>query len=379
MYSIPMNIEVYSVKGFAGNLLKNKLEEALELNKLAFPVSLINDVDQFIELGLSSVPAVRVGTKIIEHPTNRALDDMVKTAMELILEDEEESILVPIDFTPESIHGLRFAQTMAKYLGLGITLVHVRYPVYDPVSSVALNVHLARQDEKKLEALASQAMEEGLKFGLNTHISSRVDEGSITDSLTDLLHEKKFRMMIMGSKGIDTGIRRLFGTISSSVIRQGNKPVIVVPPHTEIKFPGKIVIGFTEELIFNNTIESILQFGAKNDVLFDFVHISDDKSGFKKLKDKLYERLMTQRDLLNGFNIKMIPSGDKQIHEVLLEYSHQVNAGMILLVTKHRNFIESLSHRSVTKRAVIQSDLPLMIIHPEAEIKDIDPGVVSPA
>jgi len=171
----------------------------------------------------------------------------------------------------------------------------------------------------------------------------------------------------------------LFGTISSSVIRQGNKPVIVVPPHTEIKFPGKIVIGFTEELIFNNTIESILQFGAKNDVLFDFVHISDDKSGFKKLKDKLYERLMTQRDLLNGFNIKMIPSGDKQIHEVLLEYSHQVNAGMILLVTKHRNFIESLSHRSVTKRAVIQSDLPLMIIHPEAEIKDIDPGVVSPA
>jgi len=185
-----MNIEVYSVKGFAGNLLKNKLEEALELNKLAFPVSLINDVDQFIELGLSSVPAVRVGTKIIEHPTNRALDDMVKTAMELILEDEEESILVPIDFTPESIHGLRFAQTMAKYLGLGITLVHVRYPVYDPVSSVALNVHLARQDEKKLEALASQAMEEGLKFGLNTHISSRVDEGSITDSMTDLLHKK---------------------------------------------------------------------------------------------------------------------------------------------------------------------------------------------
>src|SRR4030095_10511297 len=260
-----------------------------------------------------------------------------------------------------------FAQMMAGYLDLGITLVHIRYPIYDPVSSATLNVHLTRQDEKKLEALASQAMEEGLRFGLNVHITSRVDEGSITDSLTDLLDEKKYRMMIMGSKGMDTGIRRLFGTISSSVINHGNKPVIVVPPGTEIKYPGKIVIGFTEELIINKTIESILEFGEKNNVLFDFINISDDETVFTKLKNKLYAKLMTQRNLLHGFNIRMIHGGDREIHELLLAYAHQANAGMILLVTKHRNFIEKLSHKSVTKRAVIQSDLPLMIIHPTSE------------
>ncbi len=374
-----MNIEVYSVKGFSGSLLKNKLEEALEKNKLSYSVSLINNVDQFIEAGLSSVPALRIGNKIIEHSSNQALDEMVQRAVDFILEEKVNSILVPIDFSQESIHGLRYAKMMAGYLGLGVTLVHVHYPIYDPVSSVALNVHLIKENEKQLEALASKIMDENMDDGIHVHVSTHVEEGAITGSLTDLLRNKKYELMIMGTKGVDTGIRRIFGTISSSVSRHGNKPVIVVPPHAELKFPGKVVIGFTEELIISNTLESILSFGAKNHVFFDFVHISDDQKGFSKLKDKLYEKLMMQRDLLCGFNILSVSEHQQQIHEVLFEYAQEVRAGMILLVTKHRNFMESIRHKSVTKKALQQSTIPLMIVHPvsapvEADLPPLGKG-----
>lgn len=362
-----MYIEVYSVKGFSGNLLKIKLEEALERNKLAYPVRLINDVDQFIDAGLSSVPALRIGNKIIEQPTDNAMDEMIQAAVQFLMEEKSKSILVPVDFSPESIHALYYAKMMAGYLGLGVTIVHVHYPIYDPVSSVSLNVHLLKQNEKQLQELASRVMGEDQHSGIPVHISIHLEEGVVESSLTELLGNDKYEMIVMGTKGVDTGLRRIFGTVSSSVSRHSIKPVIVVPPHAELKFPGKVIIGFTEELIIDDTLKSILTFGEKNNVFFDFVHISDDHKNFSKLKDKLYEKLMTQRDLLCGFNIRSLSDDHQQIHEVLFDYAHEVHAGMILLFTKHRNFVENLGHKSVTKKALQQSTIPIMIVHPVSE------------
>jgi Universal stress protein family len=100
------------------------------------------------------------------------------------------------------------------------------------------------------------------------------------------------------------------------------------------------------------------------------VHINDDEKQFKKLKDKLYEQLMSNRDLLVGFNIRSMPLGQKNIDEILSEYAEDVKAGMIVLVVKHRSFIENLMHTSVTKKALLHASLPLMIIHPVLNAAD---------
>ncbi len=359
-----MNIEVFSVKGFSGNLLKNLLEEALTKNNLTHSVSLINSVDQFIEAGLASVPALKIGNKIIQNSTDDAMEVMIREAVDYLKENEEHDILVPVDFSPASIHGLHYAKMMAGYLGLGINIVHVHYPIYDPVTSVSLDEHLMKQSEEQVEELAVALRKEDEKSNNPIRISSNLEIGGIDVSLSDILQNKKYDLMVMGTKGTDTGIRRLFGTVTSTLSRHGTKPVIVVPPQAEIKFPGKIVIGFTEELIIDKTLESLLTFGAKNNVFFDFIHINDDERQFKKLKDKLYEQLMSNRDLLVGFNIRSMPLGQKHIDEVLSEYAEVVKAGMIVLVSKHRSFLENLTHKSVTKNALLHATLPLMIIHP---------------
>ncbi|MBK9982287.1 MAG: universal stress protein [Saprospiraceae bacterium] len=359
-----MNIEVFSVKGFSGNLLKNMLEEALQKNELFYPVSLINSVDQFIEAGLASVPALKIGDKIIQNSTENAMEEMIREAVDFLKGNEDHDILVPVDFSPASIHGLHYAKMMAGYLGLGINIVHVHYPVYDPVTSVSLDEHLMKQSEEQVEDLAAELRKVDEKNDNPVRISTNLEIGGIDVSLIDILENKKHDMMVMGTKGTDTGIRRLFGTVTSTVSRHATKPVIVVPPQAEIKFPGKIVIGFSEELIIDKTLETLLKFGAKNSVFFDFVHINDNEKEFKKLKDKLYENLMSSRDLLVGFNIRSMPLGQKHIDEVLSEYAESVKAGMIVLVAKHRNFIDNLTHQSVTKKALLHATLPLMVIHP---------------
>ena len=80
-----MKIELYSIRGFTGNALKRKLEQLLAAHHLHYSIIEINLVDQFIKAGLASVPAFRIGTKVIQHPLDGDVDETVAQVMDYIL------------------------------------------------------------------------------------------------------------------------------------------------------------------------------------------------------------------------------------------------------------------------------------------------------
>ncbi len=358
-----MNIELYSVKGFTGSALRQKLEVALASYHMPYTIVEISHVDQFIKAGLASVPAFKIGTKIIQHPHDGNPDETVQKVIDYIKSEKVNSILVPVDFTEESSGAIDYARMMASHFGYGLTLAHVYQTLYDPVSAGAIDVQFMADTNKRLLTLVDTINAENEKLGISVPVMAHLEIGDASSSLIDLLNHGQFELLIMATKAIDNPVRRIFGTISSEVSRHSNKPVLVIPPQTEIKFPGKMVIGFTEELMLEGTLEYILAFGAKNNAFFDFVHITSDVAQFTLLKNKLYERLVVNREMLCGFNIRSVTDHDQQIHEVLFGYAQEVRAGMVILVTHHRSFLESLSHSSVTKKALQHPPLPLMIIH----------------
>ena len=358
------NIELYSVRGFAGNALKIKLQEALAMEHLVYTITEINHVDQFIKAGLASVPALRIGDKVIQHPHDGDIDETIKKVVDYLLAENINAILVPVDFSAESTTAISYAAMMAAELGCGLTLAHVHQTVYDPISAGALDIQFLQDSNKRLLDLVESYNREHEKKGINVHVSAHLEVGEASSSLVELLDHGQFELMVMATKATDNTMRRLFGTVSSEVSRRSNKPVVVVPPNTEIRFPGKIVVGFTEELMLDGVLEYILAFGAKHNVLFDFVHVTDDLHQFEVLKSKLYEKLMVNRSLLNGFNIKSLFEGEMKIHEALFDYATEVRAGMLILVSHHRNFIDNIRHTSVTKRALQHPQVPVMIIHP---------------
>jgi nucleotide-binding universal stress UspA family protein len=358
-----MNIELYSVKGFTGSALRNKLAESLERHHMPYTITEINHVDQFIKAGLASVPAFKIGEKIIQHPHDGVPDETVEKVMEYILGENINTILVPVDFTEESTHAIDYARMMARHLNMGITLAHIHQTLYDPISAGAMDLQFLQESNKRLLALADKLNQEHESKGIKVPVMAHLEVGEATTSLIGLLDHGQYDMMIMGTKASDNAIRRLFGTISSEVSRHSKKPVMVVPPQAEIKFPGKMIVGFTEELMLNGSLEYILNFGAKNNVFFDFVQITDDHGKFNTLKNKLYERLVINRQLLCGFNIRSLNEEEHKIHELLFEYAREVRAGMIILVSHHRSFLENITHSSVTKKALQHPPVPLMILH----------------
>jgi nucleotide-binding universal stress UspA family protein len=124
-----------------------------------------------------------------------------------------------------------------------------------------------------------------------------------------------------------------------------------------------VVVGFTEELMAEGTLEYILSFGSKDNVFYDFIHVMDDQHQFDVLKSKLYEKLAINRPQLTGFNIRCIHPGEMKIHESIFKYAEEVRATMVILISHHRTFMENITHASVTKKALQNPSVPLMIIH----------------
>lgn len=358
-----MEIKLYSVRGFIGNALKLKLQEALAANHLPYSVTEINHVDAFIKAKLASVPAFRIGAHIIQHPQDGDIDATIRQVIEYLLHRHLQSVLVPVDFSPESMHAVGYARMMAEALGYGLTLAHVHQTLYDPVSAGALDVQFLTDSNKKLTHLAETYQEEYLRRGLDLKVDAHLEIGEASSSLTELLDEGPYALMVMATKSTDNAMRRLFGTVSSEVSRHSHKPVVVVPPQARIEFPTRMVIGFTEELLMNGVLEYLLQFGSGHGVTYHFVHVDDDPEIFNGLKARLSDRLAPHKEWITGFTIEQLHGADQEVHEALFSYANSSQAGMVVLISHHRGFLENLRHTSVTKKALHQPVLPVMIMH----------------
>lgn len=358
-----MDIKLYSVRGFISNALKLKLQEELALHHLPYTVTEINHVDEFIKAKLASVPAFRIGDHIIQHPHDEDIHETIQQVMEYLMHQHFFSVLVPVDFSEESMHAVGYARMMAEKLGYGLTLAHVHQTLYDPVSAGALDVQFLSDSNKKLTSLAEAYSQEYAQRGMELKVDAHLEIGEAASSLTELLDHGPYALMIMATKSTDNAMRRLFGTVSSEVSRHSHKPVVVVPPMAQIQFPSRIVVGFTEELLMNGVLEYLLHFGRGYGVTYDFVHVSKDPEAFNHLKSRLSERLASHSEWLTGFAIEQVYGEDQQVHEALFSYAASCQAGMVALISHRRGFLENLRHTSVTKKALHQPALPVMIIH----------------
>lgn len=364
-----MKIEVFSVKSFTGNALKHQLESALAAHHLPFTVTENNNVDDFIKEGISSVPSVRIGDTVIEHQENGNFNVTIQKTLDVLMGDRDLNILVPVDFSPESIHALRYARMMAAHLNMGITAVHVHQPLYDPITGTAFDLEMMEKNKERLEEMVIGIGWDGYRTGMHVPVTAHFETGDVSSQLVHLVQDDKYAMIIMSTRAEESFTRRLLGSVSTTVGRVGSKPVIIVPSNSHIKFPAKMVVGMTGDLLHGKALEIILTFATEHDVFVDFILATNDQEHFAKLKKLLQERLAVHPKELSGYNIRSVAYVKDEVHHTLTDYSLQVNADILAVVTIHRNFLERLRHTSITKKILYHPSLPVMVIHADDQPK----------
>jgi nucleotide-binding universal stress UspA family protein len=138
-------------------------------------------------------------------------------------------ILVPIDGSPNSYKGLRYAIEIAKKFDAEITLIHViEEPVY-AYSDVAGGVVPARaftELEEYADKLFAKRKKELAERGVRTN--TLLKKGN--PSYEILKASKGFDLIVMRSRGLGRFKRLFLGSVSNGVVQNSKVPVLIVRP-----------------------------------------------------------------------------------------------------------------------------------------------------
>ena len=140
-------------------------------------------------------------------------------------------ILVPIDFSKDSLDALTYATEFAAPFGAELALLHVVEPIYyaTPTDMYTANVNTATLIEEQRRAAEQQLAR--IVAGLEKkgrRVRAAVKTGAASKVIGDSAKKDRADLIIMATHG-RTGLAHMFmGSVAEKVVRSAACPVLTV-------------------------------------------------------------------------------------------------------------------------------------------------------
>lgn len=246
-----------------------------------------------------------------------------------------KKILVPTDFSVQSINAFRFALEIAARSGGMVGLLHVlalpvlhdnpllpvdefRKPLIDELMALA---------EQKIAKINSEFNERKATVEANVVVSNRIHQ-----TIVDTVNKEEYELVVMGTKGA-SGLREwMIGSNTEKMVRTSPVPVIAIKQF----HPGQVIrhIVFPNTLDTENQEDLIMKVKALQDFFQAKLHIiwintpavfKPDDEARRQLK-AFAQRFMLTNYTINVFNYSDEESG-------IVEFANQVKGDLIAMGT----------------------------------------------
>ena len=277
-------------------------------------------------------------------------------------------ILVPIDFSDNSLNALSYAVEIAKVLECSITVFNT-YPIDIPMGMEyssgiymqTLNAEIKYDRQIRLQEIINT-------FDNVVYSSSKVPlqffkeirEGVAADSIANYANEKNIDMIVMGTKGASGLEEVLLGSITVSVIEKTDIPVFVIPDESKFTGLNKIVFATNFDDRDTEVIDTLQTIGEYFDSEITCLHINTDPA--LSYADDMNMNMLKRNYFftpVNQLNFKIL--SDKKVEHGLEEYMNNNEIDLMVVTPQERNFIENLFHKSITKKLAFHSKIPVLI------------------
>ena len=182
--------------------------------------------------------------------------------------------------------------------------------------------------------------------------------------LQELSKDADTAMIVMGKQGENTGMKKVFGSVSSIVAKEAYCPVLLIPDNTPWKGNFKnIMVAAGVEATDEKGFNRILDLTRALEATVHFVHVKKSPKDAEGLRiaDDILDRLIREKSPDFAFNVVDITY--KDVIEGLNKYARENNIDLIVMLSRHRKWWSDLFHKSVTKQAAIATELPLLAMH----------------
>lgn len=273
-----------------------------------------------------------------------------------------KKILVPIDFSPFSMHAAEVAAVIAKKTEARIYFLHViDLPVYggdtpfQDRQSMAENLFILKHVKKQFKAL----FEKPFLQGINAAEVLQFD--GIYDSIAEHAAKNEMDLIVMGTHGSSGFVNDLFvGTNTEKVVRLADMPVLAIKHKLDpVEFKSIVFASnfYSENDQAFEQVKLIAElFDAKLHLL-KVVTRSDFETTDKsfKMMDDFAEKNGVTNYSKNIYNANSPEEG-------ILSFAASCKADMIALATHGRTGLAHLINGSLAEDVVNHATLPILSV-----------------
>lgn len=282
-------------------------------------------------------------------------------------------ILVPTDFSTNSVAGIQFAIYLAHITVAELEFIYISY-LYDTAhygndvkNESILNNNNREETEYllKLEAFISANYNE-MNLPPKKH-TFQVIKGVRADSALLNYTEKhqEFDYICLSSKGAGS-IDRIFGTNAGNLVSKSSTPVIVVPQMFKSS-PIKKIVYASDLLDFQMEIKKVIAFAKPIQSPIEVLHFAPDIS----LVPNEYLREDFEKTYEYGLNFHFEKTDP--LHPLLRNLRDKIalmKPSLLILFTKQdKSFFHKLFLSSVAEGLSFEAIVPMLIINKDKKAK----------
>ncbi|XQP85397.1 MAG: universal stress protein [Candidatus Pollutiaquabacter aromativorans] len=273
-------------------------------------------------------------------------------------------ILVPIDFSEQSLIALGQSYNLARLNRADLTLIHIIDESFHlPFMGKKEDKSMEKKIQKELDKLASETSQTaGIK------VNTMVTRGKIYEEIQKAVKKLKVSLIIMGTNG-SVGFKRFIGSNALRVIREASCPVITIKGKKHRAGCKHIVLPLdlqkeTKEKV-HNAIEFSKLFGSTIDLVS--VLTTDDEFIVNKLKRQMHQvhEYILEQNI--PCTVEFVHGDD--VAEEVVKYSKRIKADIIMVMTQSEMDWSDMFISSATQDIINSSDIPVLSVHPK-EKKD---------
>ncbi|MDQ3047319.1 MAG: universal stress protein [Bacteroidota bacterium] len=275
-------------------------------------------------------------------------------------------ILVPVDFSEQSLIALEQSFNLAREYNAEITLLHVIEDsgVLAKFFSTEQHDDMKKKVQSELDALAADVEKKS-----KTTVNTLVAKGSVYEKINEVAELINATMIVMGTNGVDGPKKRFIGSNALRVVRESSVPVITIKGKHHRTGCKNIVLPLdlskeTREKVTKAIELSKLFDGATVrvvSVLFttdEFVvnRLTRQLGQVKAFLEK--EHVECTAEIIKGIK------GEETLAQNILEYAGKVEGDIILIMTQQEVDFTQYFIGSSAQEMINHSTIPVLSIRP---------------
>lgn len=361
-----MHIKIYGTGTAGFEMVKTKIKEYLNLSGIDYRLEEETDINKFIEEMVHSVPAVRInGGRLIEIESNGSFNRSLRYTIQEILRLENygkiKKIIVPTDFSVPSYNAYNFANGLATDLGGVLVMTHIYFPSSADLNELTIpNNDIEQLHRKKLEDFVNSVNQDWIGEFLHEPLVDADFRVGFPKTELEAISKQPDTLMVMGSTGEGDAFKKIFGSLSTDMIKNADCPLFVVPPGSSYTKPKSIVFASESVKLDSNNIFETAKMCNSFAADLKILHINTGESDYES---ELIDEMLKKNFPALNYDIRIVRA--EKVLQGLSVCLNETSHDIVAFTKKHRNFLAELFHESIAEHFALYSDKPLLIFPAE--------------